>query len=260
MKREMLSLALNGLDEKYITEAAAFCPNALRDDRERSLKSKPKRIISIALAAALILALGITAYAIVEGRRCTGTNAMPKTGNYSSLSDISKIEKDVGYPVTAPESFSNGYSFNRLRVDGEAVYGENYEVLEEYYAVRIIYSKPDASDLTLALSPVMELPGGVKTPEASEAHLIDGVTVSLSLDHYKTVPESYEKTEEDLAMEAEGHYYISFGSEEISECDYAFASFDLNGVSYVLMDMSASEDSLDSLTQMAEELITAIND
>ena len=259
MKREIISSALDGLDDKYITEAATFYPGALRDAPEKTAPIKTRRIISIALAAALILALGLTAYAIVEGRRCTGTNAMPKTANYTSLSDIPKVEKDVGYPVTAPESFSNGYSFAGLRVEGEAVYGENYEVVEEYYAVRMTYSKSGAVDLTLALSPVLELPDGVSAPEPSETRLIDGVTVSLNLDHYKMVPEDYKKTEADLAMEAAGHYYISFGSDTITECYYAFASFDLNGVSYVLMDMAASADFLDSLAQMAGELIAMIN-
>lgn len=63
MKRETISRALNGIDERYIDEAAVFRPAALQNSPERSAGVKTKRIITIALAAALILALGAAAYA-----------------------------------------------------------------------------------------------------------------------------------------------------------------------------------------------------
>ena len=81
--------------------------------------------------------------------------------------------------------------------------------------------------------------------------------MDLSLDHYKMVPEDYEKTPEDLAREAAGHYYVSFGSDSIEEHDFAFAVFVLNGTSCVLTDTAASPGSLDALARSAAELIAA---
>lgn len=63
MKREAISLALNGLEDTFISEAAEFCPEGIQETPERIVRMKTKRIISIALAAALILALGVVAYA-----------------------------------------------------------------------------------------------------------------------------------------------------------------------------------------------------
>lgn len=63
MKREAISLALNGLEDTFISEAAEFCPEGIQETPERIVRMKTKRIISIALAAALILAFGIVAYA-----------------------------------------------------------------------------------------------------------------------------------------------------------------------------------------------------
>ena len=63
MKRETISLALNGLEDTFISEAAEFCPEAIQETPERIVHMKKKRIVSIALAAALVLALGIVAYA-----------------------------------------------------------------------------------------------------------------------------------------------------------------------------------------------------
>lgn len=255
MKRETISDALNLLDARHISDTIVFSPGSIQGSGERMIHMKKKKMISIALAAVLMLSLGITAYAILGVPRSTGTHLMPKTGEYTSLSELAKIEKDVGYPVTVPEQFSNGYAFHSLRVDGEAVFGESNEVLKEYYAVRVSYQKDGAPELTLHLVPEIKLEGGSEAPAPSEERSADGVQVKLNRDHYKAVPEDYKKTEEDLSREAAGHYYVSFGSDEIQEFETASASFVLDGVEYVLMDLSASDDSFDALTQMAAETI-----
>ena len=158
-----------------------------------------------------------------------------------------------------PEFFSNGYAFTSLRVDGQAVYGENNEVLEEYYVIRAIYAKENEPELVLELCPVVEQEGGeegdVLLP--TDQNTIDGVTVDLNYDHYKVVPEDYEKTPDDLAREASGHYYVTFGSDTIKEYDIAFAGFVVDGVVYTLMDMEADQASMDMLLLMAQEIIEA---
>lgn len=63
MKRETISAALNGLDDRFITEAASYAPGGIQERPERIIAMKKKRFITAALAAALVLALGITAYA-----------------------------------------------------------------------------------------------------------------------------------------------------------------------------------------------------
>ena len=258
MNRELISHALNGLDERHIRDTADFSPGAMRDSPERIAQMKKKRIITLALAAALLLALGVTAYAVSGMARSTGTYAMPGSAIYTSLTELPQVEKTVGFPVTAVEAFSNGFRFAGLRVEGEAVFDENHEPLTEYYSVQMTYSRPGAEDIILSLSPVQELGDGTAAPVPGERRILNGVAVDLNRDHYKLVPEDYEKTEEDNALEAAGHYYISFtDGAEIRESDYAFALFELSGVEYTLMDMAPSEDALDNLAQMAEELIAA---
>ena len=63
MKRETITLMLNSLNDDYISEAEVFCPESIQENPERIVHMK-KRIITFALAAALMLALGITAYAV----------------------------------------------------------------------------------------------------------------------------------------------------------------------------------------------------
>lgn len=257
MNREQAFETLSELDDRFIAEAIHYAPGDSLTPPERIVQVKKRKIFAIALAATLILALGAAAYALSGIPRFTGTHRMPKTAEYDTLEKLSKIQKDVGYPVTAPTQFSNGYVFSKLSVDGEAVYGDGNEVLKEYYGVHVTYTKPDEPDIILNLSPILELEleGGSEAPAPSEQRTVDGLTVNLNRDHYKVVPENYEKTEDDLACEAAGHYYISWGSDEIMEYDMAFADFVMDGVNYTLMDMFASKSSFDTLTQMAKEIL-----
>ena len=105
------------------------------------------------------------------------------------------------------------------------------------------------------LSPVLELPTERARPEPNETGEIDGIEVRFSRDHFKFVPEDYEKTEEDLAAEEAGHYYVSFGADEIMEYDYTFAGFVLGDVEYTLFDRSGRDSAF--LFPMAEEIISA---
>ncbi|MBR0207613.1 MAG: hypothetical protein IJQ43_01795 [Oscillospiraceae bacterium] len=252
MKRRIIFLALNGLDERHVSETSAWSPDAASRSPERIVPMRRKRIITFALAAVLILALGAAVYA-VAGHGAIGSHAMPQAGDYTDLSELPRIEKLVGYPLAVPERFSDGYVFSRLSVRGEAVYGESGEVEKEFYGVHVLYTKPGAPDRWLDLSPRL----GPSAVEPTERRTLDGVEVDLSLDHYKVVPEGYEKTEEDLEREAAGHCYISYGGSGIAEYDFAWASLVLQDTDYMLTDTSGSPDSFEALAQAAAELIAA---
>ena len=257
MKRETISLALNRLDERHISDTVVFSPGAMQDSTERIVFMKKKRMITFALAAALMLALGITAYAIAGIPRWTATHAMSNTGEYSSLDDLRKVEKITGYDVCLVDRFSNEYAFTGMRVDGEAVYDKDYNVLEEYYSVRANYTKANHADLLLSLSPVLDLPGSQEPPAPSSSSVIGGTEVRLYRDHYKFVPEDYEKTDDDLAAEAAGHFYISFGADRIEEKDILSADFVMNNVEYNIFCNDASECSDEMLIQMVSELLAS---
>ena len=64
MNRDRVFQALGGLDDRYITEAIRYAPEDASGAPEGIVHMKKKRIIAFALAAALILALGVAAYAV----------------------------------------------------------------------------------------------------------------------------------------------------------------------------------------------------
>ena len=71
MKRETLSEAIGGIDDRYLAEALAPAPVGTSGPSERIRPMKKKRIITLALAAALLLSLGVVAYAVssIHARR-----------------------------------------------------------------------------------------------------------------------------------------------------------------------------------------------
>ena len=259
MNREQLSNLIGDLRDRQIAEAIRYAPEEAYVSSERMLYMKKKRLITLALAAALILALGITAYAVTGGARSTGTHIMKDTGEYTDLADLPKVEEIAGYKICLPEKFSDGFVFSKLYLGGEAVYDENILPLKEYYGVMATYVSGEGRELYLDVSPVPDLPDTPEPPAPSSGCIIGETDVRISKDHYKFVPADYEKTAEDLAAEAEGHYYISFGADEVEERDMIFASFDLENVRYILMDMGDQESALSeqTLIQMASELISS---
>ena len=63
MRREQLSTIICNIDDRHIAEAYQFNPDLCARSSERIVHMSKKRIITLALVAALILALGAAAYA-----------------------------------------------------------------------------------------------------------------------------------------------------------------------------------------------------
>ena len=257
MKREMLSLALNSLDDRHITDTATFSPGTVQSSPERIVHMNKKRIVTFALAAALMLAFGITAYAIWGVPKWTATYNMENTGEYTSLSMLPEVERIIGYDVCLVDRFTNGFAFSKLRIDGLADYDEDYNVLKEYYGVNASYRTDNGAEMLLSLSPVSDHSNSQETRAASSERVIGGTAVKIYRDHYKFVPEEYEKTPEDIAAEAGGHFYISFGADQMEERDIVSADIVLNDVHYTFYFDNAAECSDEMLIQMASELLEA---
>ena len=106
MKRETITLMLNSVDDDYISEAAVFCPESIQESPERIVHMKKKRIISLALAAALILALGAVAYAadLFGIRALFMKNSAPadnSNGGYVSFTQPQDVPEEMDAGIRA---------------------------------------------------------------------------------------------------------------------------------------------------------------
>ena len=244
------------LDSDSAARIAGMLAAAASPREEKSIMTKATRPLRVILIAAILSVLMIgTAYALSGTVHSVGTHIMRGENEYTSLSDLKKLERRAGYPVTAVESFSNGYAFRSAHIGGEAAFDENNEPLQEYYSIAFTYEKSGAADITVNLSPVLDLPTAHEPPAPTETRAIGGIEVRLSCDHYKFVPEDYQTTPEDEAAVEAGHFYISYGADAVFEQDFASVLFTLDGVEYCIL--SAAPMTADGLYAMAADLIAA---
>ena len=120
MKRENLSEILGLLDEGLIAEARVFDPSAGGRSPERIRPMKKKRIVTLALAAALLLSLSIAA--------CAAYNAVgtPQAAEKIALEQIERWKElgllspgfalaDKAYDIReSPEHVGSDYWFGRI--------------------------------------------------------------------------------------------------------------------------------------------------
>ena len=121
MNGETIFLAIAELDDRYIEEAIRRTPGETAADApERIVHMKKKRIITLALAAALLLALGAAAYAV------SAAVASPQAAEKVALEQL-EVWKEMGLispeitfegPATAIYEFEEeqggSYWYNRL--------------------------------------------------------------------------------------------------------------------------------------------------
>ena len=89
MNREDLFQLMGDLDERYVAESADYSPEAATGSPERIVHMKTRRIVTFAIAAVLLIALGITAYA---GYQAVAT---PEAAEKVALEQI-EVWKEMG--------------------------------------------------------------------------------------------------------------------------------------------------------------------
>ena len=105
MKRKNLFRAIADIDDRFITEAIRYAPPSASGSSGRIVHLNKKKIISFALAAVLLLALGVTAFAVFS----TYSTRVPESEetfrikggpNESSFFDYNDAELVVTFPET----------------------------------------------------------------------------------------------------------------------------------------------------------------
>ena len=225
-------------------------------------KHLSKHLFPLALAAVLVIALSVAAYAIVSGQRLFVLSG-PQLSS-TSLRDTSKVEDAVGFRVIAPERFYNGCQFISMTVYRMDISEENCDEAVSYNSVHFAYATPDSEGFSMSLYPALAFEHGyIYEPEPVEHRIYAGNEIRLNRECYKYVPYDYKLTEDDRIREAAGHFVVIRDKEtsDIWEQSTSAAFFELFGVMYVLsgdvLVGTDSQDWLDTLADMAEEVIDA---
>ena len=229
------------IDETYVREAEKV-PTA----RKRKLPWK------MLVAAALIPLLTITAYAAdVLNIRSLVSGMTHYTS--SQFSDMDKVMDKAGFRMDVKESFTSGFTFDKVYVEDTRGLDENDREVLKYREVQVNYRNADGVRLCLFANPDIEEITDSESPVAQTAQ-IGGVTVSYHLDHYKFVPPDYQLSEAEKQWQEIPGNYISYGSEAVKDTDVAFLCWEKDGIRYSFMD-SGAKVTPQVLFAMAKELM-----
>lgn len=214
----------------------------------RMKKLNKKKVVIVAFAACLFVSANVFAAGKIQ-------SLVSSSNPNDAVTDFSKFDqeaKELGYDVKAIECFDNGYLFSDMLVYTTEAQDDAGNKVADYKNLDITYKNADNE---LALSIFKSIPSD-EAQMPTETRLINDINVEYNLDTYKFVPGDYQKTDEDTANEAKGHYYISFGAEdeELKVQQVSSLSWEDEGVNYLIQQFD-SEMTVDELIDMASEII-----
>lgn len=243
MKAVDLFDAMQNIDDGFLDMANA-------PKKEIIQMNKAKALTRFFVIAAVVAMLAVTAYAadIMQVRSLIGKTS--KT--YGIYSELEQAMEQAGFRIDVKEAFTNGFTFQRVRVEDVDGLDENGQTVMNTKEIAVHYQNSDGMLLILhAVPDSEELPETFADGISQE---IGGITVTYVQDHYKFVPEDYELTEEDKLWQEQPGNYISYGADEVTERTVAYVKWEKDGFRYSIMEMVARLDS-HALFDMAQELI-----
>ena len=252
MKRETISMALNDLDDRYISEALALTPRLMDEAPERKAIMRSKRFLVLAIAAVLVIALGTAAYAaFASGSISSIAGYVSPFTETRSYQKTCKNAQELGVGLPIPESFSNGYAFKSSNIGESRALDSAGDVLAQGKELTVSYEKAGCPNIKLCFLPPF---AEDSTGPATESRAIHGIEVQFTRNTMKFVPEDYVLTEEDELYLNDPHFQISYGADELSYKEYAGISFEYLGTACNLFSLD-NRLTQDEWFGMAEELL-----
>ena len=201
-------------------------PYDLENGRRLEMFKTKKRIV--VLAAAVIMALGITAFAAtgIISNWYSSSSSIP---DYRTLPSAEQVKKDIGYDVILIESFSNGYSFKNGRIVNNKLTDEDNQTIEKFKSVAFCYKKGrDEVEFTQD----QYQSDSEKTGEIAET--VNGVDIYYYRYVNKIVPPDYQLTEEDKKAEENGELVFSYGSDKVQIITWQHVDWSIGDNQYEL--------------------------
>ena len=237
-------------------EMESMISNLVKGEKKRKVVRKLSyKKLAVTIAACFMM-LSVTAFAAGKATGIVGGGVL--FSESKDFGKLEKLEKKAGIDISALESFSNGYSFERMCVEKMHTVDENGNKIKDYKGIDIDYTKEDNPPINVSMSPSeMYSDDGTRYTQKRD---INGITVRYNYDEYLFVPQGWTivKESEDgyVKLEEEEHLFVSDGSDDVGKNWVSSASFDMDGITYVIhgmdLDMTA-----DDFFKMAEEIITA---
>lgn len=204
-------------------------------------------ILVICLFATTAVAVGGNVTGFVSGNYTTPT--------YNTVDDINA--DDFDFVPLVPESFENGYAFDKASLNNYYGVDDNNEKVCDIDQLEVIYKNQVGEQLYYTSEIIPNTVSADGTVYESEQMYKD-ITIKYDCTDYKLVNEDYELTAEDKAKMAEGNFEISV-TNDLPETEYyktISVNWVLNGVTYRIwsFDYQTSADEAE-LYEMAQQII-----
>lgn len=208
-----------------------------------------KKIVVFAAICCFVLSMGVFAAGQVTGY----VTSLKPDKNYNSYTELSKAKESAGFNFKSIENFSNGYQFISMSVSTTDKTDDDFNRVGSFQEWSADYCNEAGEQISLYSHEIQE-ESSDEGHSPNETFTINGIQINYYVDHYKFVPVDYELTDEDMANEEKGNYYISYGSDEIEECDYVSVDWQEDGICYYFLG-NETKLSADELFEMAGEVI-----
>lgn len=222
----------------------------LNERKETTMMKFNTRRMGI-LIACICLFAGITVFAAgkIESLQ-TGKNYKA----FTKYEDYDKAVAKAGYQIAAPEQLNDEYIFKEYSIVGTDAKDSDNNTVSSFKEFKVTYEdkKGDQLVLNTLKSSDYQDEDVVKPDEICN---INGVSVSYTTYRMITVPDDYELTAKEKAMQETGKIWFTKGGfDNREETEYAFVSWEKDGIRYNLMDEGLKMQK-ESLFQMAENVL-----
>ena len=213
MSRKSVFQAVGLIDEKYVAEALRYAPAHTRSAPERIVHMKAKRIIALALAATLLLSLGIAAYATyleIETPEAAEKVALEQVAVWRELGllnsavefegkadQIVEIEEEQGGSTWYGRLFRHSYDVRWYMArqwmgEAEPKYGCNLNIdtLSGKIQTATLFALPDAEDQSVGET-TLEMGEGKEEVWYYYDNFDDIIPADMTVDRFCTLLAAY---------------------------------------------------------------------
>ena len=247
-KAHLAEKLASDIQEQNSARIMKYQKTAIHKERSRMMLKSKKRIGG--LIAVAVMVLGMTAFA-TTGIISNWYSSSSSRPDYRVLPTAEQVNRDIGYDVTIPEGFSNGYVFHNGSILKNKLTDDSGNTVEKFKSVVFRYKKgKDEVEFSQER---------YQSDTEKEGNVVDTVNgTELWYHSYvnKIVPPDYQLTEEDRKAEENGDLIFSYGSDQVEMITWQSLSWNADNLNcqffQEVKDGSLSEQ---ELIEMAREIL-----
>lgn len=206
------------------------------------------------IAAAICIAATATCVAATKGGSWFASSSILTESK--EMPAASTLNDKVGFVPKYVDSFDGGFKFKSFNFGNQSYTDESKKETYAGKSADFEYARNDEEkNQYLSLSAIKIDEKEIQHEANEEKTNYNNVDIYYTSFQYKSVPEDYVKTEEDLKLESEGKLQIGYGADKTSEDTMQSVSWYQDGISYSILNSNYNDVSKDDMIKMAKDII-----